>query len=63
VAASKPLREALRISVKELQLNFAVPDFQFNTDNAVMIAAAAYLNLLDKKKNILPIEARGNLTI
>ena len=41
--------------------NFYVPPFKYNTDNAVMIAAAAYMNHLQAKK--YPLEANGNLSI
>ncbi len=63
VSANKPLQESLRATAYDLRANFVVPDFQFNTDNAAMIAAAAYINLLQKNKNPLPMEANGNLTI
>ncbi|MDP3999384.1 MAG: tRNA (adenosine(37)-N6)-threonylcarbamoyltransferase complex transferase subunit TsaD [bacterium] len=62
VAANKSLRNALRVNSEKLGVNFFVPDFEFNTDNATMIAAAAYINILAKKEK-LPIEARGDLSI
>lgn len=62
VAANKALRDNLQQATNNLQLDFIVPDFQFNTDNAAMIAAAAYINLLSRKKR-LAIGAQGNLTI
>lgn len=63
VSANKLLREILRTTAYELRTNFIVPDFEFNTDNAAMIAAAAYINLLQKNKKCLKIEAQGNLNI
>ena len=63
VSANKPLRETLHASCLMLHKNFVVPDFKFNTDNAAMIGAAAYINLLQKNKKRLKIEAQGNLTI
>ncbi|MBI3046285.1 MAG: tRNA (adenosine(37)-N6)-threonylcarbamoyltransferase complex transferase subunit TsaD [Candidatus Harrisonbacteria bacterium] len=63
VSANKQLRDNLRQMTNDLRLNFVVPDFEFNTDNAAMIAAAAYINLLQKNKKRLKIEAQGNLTI
>ena len=68
VACNKALQKEFRTKIKILSprsytLNpkFFVPDKKFNTDNAVMIAAAAYINYLKKKK--YPLEAQGNLCI
>ena len=61
VSANKPLQNTLRKLVEEYGRSFTVPDFEFNTDNAAMIAAAAYINSLQKNKNSLPMEANGNL--
>ncbi len=61
VAASRPLREQLAAAATQRKLRLSVPDFQFNTDNAAMIAAATYFSIL-KKKN-LPFTANGILTI
>ena len=63
VSANKPLQESLRATAYGLRANFIVPDFEFNTDNAAMIGAAAYINLLQKNKRRLKIEAQGNLNI
>ncbi len=63
VSANKPLQESLKVESQKLKINFIVPDFEFNTDNAAMIGAAAYINLLQKNKKRLKIEAQGNLTI
>ncbi len=63
VAANKPLREAMNEAARELKQNFVVPDFEFNTDNAAMAAAAAYLSLLNKRHKPLKFEAQGNLSI
>lgn len=63
VSANKALRKMLHASCFMLHKKFVVPDFEFNTDNAAMIAAAAYINLLQKKKKPLPMEADGNLNI
>lgn len=62
VAANQPLREAMKKAAKDKKLNFIVPDFKFNTDNAAMMAPAAYINLLSKKKK-LKLEAQGSLSI
>ena len=63
VSANKLLRERLQNTAKELKINFYVPDFKYSVDNAAMIAAAAYINLLQKNKEHLKIEAQGNLSI
>ncbi len=61
VAANKTLRSALELRTKDHGLTFHVPDFQYNTDNAVMIAAAAYVAKLRKKK--YPMRANSNLSL
>lgn len=45
VAANKRLREALRAQSEKHKLQFIVPDFRLCTDNAEMIALAAYFKL------------------
>lgn len=45
VAANKRLREALRAQSEKNNLQFIVPDFRLCTDNAEMIALAAYFKL------------------
>ena len=42
-------------------MNFFVPDFKYNQDNAAMIAVAGYMAHLRKKKYRLT--ARGDLDI
>ena len=61
VAANKALRGALAARAKKTGTILFVPEFQFNTDNAAMIAAGAYMGLLRKKK--YKLEAQGNLSI
>jgi N6-L-threonylcarbamoyladenine synthase len=61
VAANKPLRSALQAESEKRGMNFVVPEFIFNTDNAVMIAAAGYLGSLRKKT--YPIKANPNLNL
>ncbi len=63
VSANKPLQSTLRQLANDKNLKFNVPEFQFNTDNAAMIAAAAYINLLQKNEKPLPIEADSNLNL
>jgi len=62
VSANKPLQESLRTESGRMKIKFIVPDFEYNTDNAAMIAVAGYMSLLGRKKK-LPMEAQGNLTI
>jgi N6-L-threonylcarbamoyladenine synthase len=61
VAANKLLRRELRSAAKKNGLNFFVADAKYNTDNAVMIAAAGYMSHLRKKK--YPLRANGALNI
>ncbi len=61
VSANKLLRETLAQESKKLRAEFFVPDFEFNTDNAAMIAAAAYMQKLRKKS--LKMEAQPNLSL
>ena len=72
VAANRKLRSELRKAVKKLnrdmrhvkrssEIKLLVADQKYNTDNAVMIAAAGYMTYLRKKK--YPLRANGNLEI
>ncbi|MDP1719351.1 MAG: tRNA (adenosine(37)-N6)-threonylcarbamoyltransferase complex transferase subunit TsaD [bacterium] len=61
VAANKTLRAALELRASDYGLDFYAPDFQYNTDNAVMIAAAAYIAKLRGKK--YPLRANSNLSL
>lgn len=61
VAANKHLRKALNRTADLAGVQFFVPDFKYNVDNAVMIAAAGYFAHLRKKKYRL--SAQGNLEI
>jgi len=61
VAANSFLRETLGNAVKEAGRNFLVPPMNFNTDNAVMIAVAAYIQNLRKKKRAIRAQANLNL--
>lgn len=49
VAANKELRKQLGADCKKWGIAFAAPANEYNTDNAAMIAAAAYLAKLRKK--------------
>ena len=61
VSANKALRMFLQAAAKKLGVGVFVPDFEFNTDNAAMIAAAAYIQKLRGRKNRLI--AQSNLTL
>ncbi len=61
VASNKPLRQKLNRETKKTGLRFLVAEFKHNTDNAVMIAVAAYINFLKKKK--YPLVANGAMNI
>ncbi len=49
VSANKKLREELAEKLKSSKIPFFIPDLQYTTDNAAMIAAAGYFNYLKKK--------------
>ncbi|MEK7607991.1 MAG: tRNA (adenosine(37)-N6)-threonylcarbamoyltransferase complex transferase subunit TsaD [Patescibacteria group bacterium] len=61
VAANTYLREVLLSRTRKAKIPFIVSEAQYNTDNASMVGAAAYINLLRKKKYRL--RANGNLGI
>ncbi|MDD5547736.1 MAG: tRNA (adenosine(37)-N6)-threonylcarbamoyltransferase complex transferase subunit TsaD [Candidatus Pacebacteria bacterium] len=62
VSANKTLREIMRRAIENSGKKFFAPSFEFNTDNAAMIAAAAYFDLLQKNPP-LKFEADSNITI
>lgn len=49
VAANKRLREKLSAEVKKIGLEFSMPKMEYTTDNAAMIASAAYFKFKTKK--------------
>ncbi len=61
VAANKPLRDKLAAAAEKSGIKFLVAEFEHNTDNAVMIGVAAYVNFLKKKK--YPLVANGAMNI
>jgi N6-L-threonylcarbamoyladenine synthase len=61
VASNKALQKQLKVESRKLKAEFFAPSKKFNTDNAVMIGAAAYFNFLKKKK--YPLKANGNLSL
>ena len=56
VAANKKLRADLEKEIKKEipKVNFLLPDLDYCTDNAAMIAVAGYFHA--KKKNFTPID-------
>ncbi len=60
VAANKKLRAELNRMAEENNINFTVPDFELCTDNAQMIALAAYFNLRAGKKPTSSGKVRAN---
>ena len=61
VAANKSLRDSLKKACKEKRVSFIPPSKNVITDNAAMIGAGAYINILQKKKH--RIIAQGNLNL
>jgi N6-L-threonylcarbamoyladenine synthase len=62
VAANQVLRQALEKSSQLEDAQFFAPPNQYNTDNAAMIAVAAFMRTLRRRKK-LPIVANGQLSI
>ncbi|MST04081.1 MAG: tRNA (adenosine(37)-N6)-threonylcarbamoyltransferase complex transferase subunit TsaD [Candidatus Pacebacteria bacterium] len=62
VAANQTLRRRLSEDCEKLGAKFFSPEFEFNTDNAAMIGAAAYIRKISKKKPY-PLVADSNLTL
>jgi len=61
VAANRPLRGALATRAKKGGQDFHVSEFKYSTDNAAMIAVAAYLNYEKGKR--YQIKAQANLNL
>jgi len=61
VAANKELRHRLSVISRQLSVNFFAPPMKYNTDNAAMIAAAAYINYLNKKNRRPTAQSNLNL--
>lgn len=60
VAANRKLREELAKMGRENGAAFTVPDFELCTDNAQMIALAAYFNLRSGQKPSLPEKVKAD---
>lgn len=61
VATNQALRKNLERATRTEEIIFLAAERKYNTDNAVMIAAAGYMDFLRKKK--YPLKANGNLGI
>jgi N6-L-threonylcarbamoyladenine synthase len=61
VAANKALQGEMAKAAKKIGVEFLVPEFKYNLDNAAMIGAAGYFAHLRKKK--YPLRANGTLEI
>lgn len=61
VAANRALRNTFKAKTRKRKVRFFVPPMEYNTDNAAMIAAAAYMNYLTGKK--YRFAARGDMNI
>jgi N6-L-threonylcarbamoyladenine synthase len=48
VSANSGLRKAMEVNGRKEGWNIFIPDFQFTTDNAAMIAIAGYFKYLNK---------------
>lgn len=57
VAANKYLKNHMSKEAKRAEVKFIVPNGEFNTDNAAMIATSSYINHLKKKKYRLIAQA------
>ena len=61
VAANKKLRKTFKKELDKINCGFIAPSRGFNTDNAAIIAVAAYISYLQKEKK--RIYARANITL
>jgi len=61
VAANKALRKSFEDEAHAKDLKFFAPEWEFNTDNAAMVAASSYIEDLKGIKR--PLEADGNLSL
>lgn len=61
VAANKKLRKTFKKELDKINCGFIAPSRGFNTDNAAIIAVAAYISYLQKERK--RIYARANITL
>ncbi len=60
VSANKHIRNEFKKTAKKNKFKLCVPVNKLSTDNALMIAATAYLHILQKKKPSYSFKASGN---
>ncbi len=64
VVANKTIRESfLKLEKETGSFELMIPEKEFTTDNATMIAIAGYLEYLNPERNNLPLKAEGNLDL
>lgn len=64
VIANTYIREQFKKLIEEFNhVQLLIPEFKHSTDNAVMIAAAAYINHLKGKPTRIEMRAQGNLSL
>ncbi|MBU0580664.1 MAG: tRNA (adenosine(37)-N6)-threonylcarbamoyltransferase complex transferase subunit TsaD [Candidatus Margulisbacteria bacterium] len=63
VSANTHLRQEMKNKAKEIGMKVYYPPLKYCTDNAAMIAAAAYPKLIKKEFSPLTIEAKANLML
>ena len=63
VAANIPLRERLRADLTPLDIRLSYPPIAFCTDNAAMIASAAYFHLRHGERSPLDLDVRPGLQL
>ncbi len=60
VAANKPLRLSLQTMCSNNRISFSVPDFELCTDNAQMIAIAAFFHLFNRQPVPSTVKIKAN---
>ena len=63
VSANRPLREGLREACRKRKIEFCCPEFILCTDNAAMIASAAYYSYHRGEDSPLTLNADPGLTL
>lgn len=63
VAANSELRKSLQQYAEKKDWKIFIPDFEYCTDNAAMIAIAAHYKFMDNKFSALDVAPLANLTI
>ncbi|MBX4198615.1 tRNA (adenosine(37)-N6)-threonylcarbamoyltransferase complex transferase subunit TsaD [Candidatus Parcubacteria bacterium] len=64
VVANTYIRQEFQKLIEQhSETKLLIPDIKLSTDNAVMIAAAGYLNFLKNKNSDIELRAQGNLSL